>query len=166
MSIEDLIKNYKTQRFSIEQSISREEDNLLKYQLKKDENAVNACRERLTNLYAEIKRIDDKIYELENGVDNTFDAPIPTQTQMPEIGDVPIDDGTATVRFTMTNETEGTKGHGNSRVKIHETETKTVERTVEVVNGNIVSETETKTTSKTTQKRKDEVIDINSKLLD
>jgi len=35
MSIDDLIKNYKTQWFSIEQSISHEEDNLLKYQLKR-----------------------------------------------------------------------------------------------------------------------------------
>ena len=166
MSIEDLIKNYKTQRFSIEQSISREEDNLLKYQLKKDENAVNACRERLANLYDEIRRIDDKIYELENGTGNTFDAPIPAQPQLPNIDNVPIDDGTATVRFTMTNETEGTKGHGADKVKIHETETKTVERKVEVVDGIIVSETQTETTSKTTQKRKDEVIDINSKLLD
>jgi len=82
------------------------------------------------------------------------------------IDNVPIDNGTATVRFTMTNETEGTKGHGVDRFKIHETETKTVEKTLEYVNGDIVSETQTETTSKTTQKRKDEVIDINSKILD
>ena len=166
MSNDDLIKNYKTEKINIEQAINREEDALLNYQLKKDQNAVNACRERLSNLYSEIKRIEDKIYELENGVDDTFDAPIPSQTQMPEIDDVPIDDGTATVRFTMTNDTNGTKGQGANRVNIHETETKIVERIVEVKNGNIVSEIETKTTSKTTAKRKDEFIDINSKLLD
>ena len=166
MSNDDLIKSYETEKFNIEQAINREEDALLKYQLKKDKNAVDACRVRLSNLYSEVKRIEDKIYELKNGVVDTFDAPIPAQTQMPEIGDVPIDDGTATDRFTMTNETNGTKGHGNSRVNIHETETKTVERTVEVKNGNIVSEIETKTTSKTTSKRKDEVIDIKSKLVD
>lgn len=166
MSNEDLINNYKRERFNIEQDINREEDALLKYQMKKDENAVNACRERLSNLYSEKKRIDDKISELENGFDDTFDAPIPTQTQLPNIDNPPIDDGTATVRFTMTNETSGSKGQGDNKVNIHETETKVVEQTVEVKDGNIIKEIETESTSKTTEKTKDDAINIKSRLLD
>ena len=69
MSNEDLIKNYKIEKFKIEEAINHEKDALLKYQLKKDTDAVNDCRVRLSNLYSEIKRIDDKIYQLENGVE-------------------------------------------------------------------------------------------------
>ena len=71
---------------------------------------------------------------------------------MPNIDNVPIDEGTATVKFTMTNETNGTKGFGNNQVSIHETETKEVEKTVEIKDGKIISEIETESTSKTTVK--------------
>lgn len=166
MSNEDLIKNYKREKFNIEQAISREEDALLKYKLKKDENAVNDCQVRLANLYTNLNRINDAIHKLENGSEDTFDAPIPAPTQLPDISNPPIEDGTATVRFTMTNQTSGTKGQGPNKVNIDETETKVVEKTVEVKDNEIISETVTETSSKTTHKRKDDSIDINAKLLD
>lgn len=55
MTNEDLIKNYKQLKFKIEEDINKEEDNLTRYQIKKDDAAVNACRERLSHLYSELK---------------------------------------------------------------------------------------------------------------
>lgn len=153
---EELIKNYKKEKFQIEQDINWEEDNLKKYQLKRDNNAVEACRIRLASLYSDLKHINDKINALKEGSQSsslTFSNPTGISNNPNDL----IDDGKVTVKFSVTKESDSES--------IHEIESTEYIKTSIHKDGDLVHEITEEHTTKETIKKKDNDIDINVKLI-
>lgn len=167
MTNEDLIKNYKQLKFKIEEDINKEEDNLTRFQIKKDDAAVNACRERLSHLYSELKRADDMINQLMGGQSTLSNVPVPSPTTLPDLtkGDVPIDDGTVETTMTFTNTQEGTvNDNGKKNYQTH-VQTTSLTRTTVYKEGEIISDITEQHSSSKTEIRKDESIEIKAKRL-
>lgn len=151
------------EKVNIEMDIRKEEDNLLKYQLKKDYGSVRNCRERLENLYSTLRGIENKIEELENSGETTLTAPIKATNNLPKFGvsDIPIDDGTATFTFTAASETCGSK----DGKKVYTNHEQKIQKTYKVEDGDIVSETVTETSKTQKEIKKNDEIDIKVKSL-
>lgn len=151
------------EKVNIEMDISKEEDNLLKYQLKKDYVSVRNCRERLENLYSTLRNIENKIEELESDGETNLTDSIKASNNLPKLGvsDIPIDDGTATFTFTATSETLGSKEGKNVYVN-HEQK---IQKTYKVEDGDIVSETVTETSKTQKEIKKNDEIEVKVKSL-
>lgn len=163
MSNEDLIKKCLEEKLKIEMNISREEDSLLKYQLNNDENSVNDCKLRLDNLYSDLSNIENTIARLKKGDGNSLDLPIPTNNAL-SINDIPIDKGTATIGLTVTNKVKGTVGFGKDKTNIRSKETRRIEKTYKIDDGEIVQETITERKESQMEKTKDDMVDVKSKI--
>lgn len=151
------------EKVNIEMDISKEEDNLLKYQLKKDYVSVRNCRERLENLYSTLRNIENKIEELESDGETNLTDSIKASNNLPKLGvsDIPIDDGTATFTFTATSETLGSK----EGKKVYVNHEQKIQKTYKVEDGDIVSETVTETSKTQKEIKKNDEIEVKAKSL-
>jgi len=167
MSKESLIHDYKKRKFEIEEKINREEDSLERYQIRKDNDAIMDCRERLTRLYSSLKDFDDKIKSLESSRDISANSLVKSSAGLPKLdnNNIPIDNGEAKLTTTLTKEIKGTKGHGAEKMDIHTIHTKTVKQSLKIKNGEVISETTIEYDKKQTKKTKSNTIDIKSKLV-
>lgn len=161
MSNEELIKKFKSEKLNNQMEINSEEDNLLKYKMANDQESVNRCRERLNYLNSIKRNLEVKIQELEDGPENML-KPIPFSADLvnPDFENLPIDEGTATITYTATQEASIRDGVKDIHIKKEQT----VKQTLEVSGGEVIRQTVNETSS-THKDIKNDKIEIKSKLL-
>ena len=136
---EDLLQNYRKQREEIKSKIEMEKSNLKSHQNHRDYSSFVACKERIGNLNANLRGVENKIADLERSIEKG-DENYLYSSSTNGIPSNSITSGEITQTLSIEIDVKGTKGQGDEKQQVDIEKSNRITKTSIINNGKIVKE--------------------------